>query len=292
MSLTVNDVLLGAYYRRGENSVPNDNNEKSRAISYVGDGFRDLVRKNKFWFHTKTYAFQSVDGKDVFDLNSDFREAIEVRYNGYLVFPQSQTTASNIYKYPPVYSPYPLNSLSERWYYINGDEIVFIPKFTETPTSYSITSVSVSGTVATVTTSSDHGFSLDYYVEIEGCTQSELNGSKRITSVPSSTTFTFTVASGTSNETPALATATRNNIEVKQYYWPTVTFSDVTDTIDLPEQYQDALSAYVYGRLAQTEGERGDASDGFTEYNDIVKQINQENFNRQLVQSSQNGLYN
>ena len=289
MSVTVNDVLLGAYYRRGENSVPSDSNEQARAISFTGQAYRELLRQNKYWFATDTYATQTEDGKDIYSLPSDFRDMVEVRYNGMVVYPQSETTASNVYKYPPVYSPYPLNELSNNWYYLSGDELILVPKSTETPTSYSISSVTVSGTTATVTTSADHGFSTDYYIQIAGCSQSELNGSKRVV-VTSDTTFTYTVASGTTDETPSNATATRNNLTMKHYYWGTTSFTDLTDTINIPEQYKDALSAHVFGRLAQMEGERGDASDGFAEFNDIVKQMNQENMRRQLAKSSSTGV--
>ena len=38
----------------------------------------------------------------------------------------------------------------------------------------------------------------------------------------------------------------------------------------IPDEYKDVLSAYVFARLAQLEGERGDASDGFEEFNGRV----------------------
>lgn len=289
MTVTVSDVLTSAYYRRGENGIPNDNNEKARAISIAGEAYRELLRQNKYWFLVKTSAQQTTDEKSIYDLPTDYREMIEVRYNGYLVYPESLKTSGNIYKYPPVFSPFPLNELSTYWYYIQGDEIVLIPKSTETPTSYTISSITVSGTTATVVTSTAHGFSNDYYVQVAGAVQSELNGSKRIT-VTSTTEFSYTVASGTTTEGSPTATATRNNLELKHWYWPTTTFTLTTDTIDIPDQYKDGLSAYVFGRLAQGEGERGDAQDGMTEFNDIVKQMNQENMRRMIVNSNSTGL--
>ncbi|MCH9739511.1 MAG: hypothetical protein K0U38_01530 [Epsilonproteobacteria bacterium] len=281
MSVTVNDALLGAYYRRGENSVPNDANVKARGISFVGEGYRELLRQNTYWFTTKTYATQTVDGKDIYALNSDYREMIEVRYNGAKVYANSETTAANVYRFPPIYSPYPVGGVGNSWYYISGDDLILVPKSSETPTSYDITDITVSGTVATVTTSAAHGLGVDYWVEIDGCTQTELDGSKQVTTVPSTTTFTYTVASGTTSETPT-ATATRNNLEMKQYYQPTSSFTDLTDEITIPVRYKDVLSAYVFARLAQLEGERGDASDGFNEFNGIIKQMNQENLKDNL----------
>jgi len=63
-------------------------------------------------------------------------------------------------------------------------------------------------------------------------------------------------------------------------YIPTVSFTAVSDSIDIPDRYKDALSAYVFGRLAQLDGERGDATDGFDEYNDITDEMNKENLRR------------
>jgi hypothetical protein len=87
------------------------------------------------------------------------------------------------------------------------------------------------------------------------------------------------VASGTSSPSGTI-TSTWNNFTMKYNYIPTVSFTATTDAIDIPDRYRDAVSAYVFGRLAQLDGERGDASDGFDEYNEIVSEMNKENFRR------------
>lgn len=56
-----------------------------------------------------------------------------------------------------------------------------------------VSNVAVTSNVATITTSAAHGFSLGDIVTISGLTHTALNGSWSITSLPSSTTFTFNV---------------------------------------------------------------------------------------------------
>lgn len=289
MSVTVNDVLLGAYYRRGENSVPNDSNVKARGIVFVGEAFREFLRQNLYWFATRTLAYSTTDGKDIYPLDDDFRQMIEVRLNGNLVFPESLRTASNVYRYPPVTSPYPIDYLSNNWYFIDGTNLTLIPKSSETPSDITVSSFTVSGTTCTVVTASAHGLATDDYTLIAGAVQDELNGSKQVTRV-SDTSFTYTVASGTTSELSPTATSTHQNLTMRHYYWGTTTFTALTDVVAIPDRYIDGLSAFVYGRLAQMEGERGDAADGFKEFNEVVKQANMENMDKQVVQSSSSGV--
>lgn len=283
MSVTVNDVLLNTYYRRGDRSVPSDSNELARGLSFVSDAYRDLLRRNNYWFAQKVEAFQTVDGKSIYSLPDDYKSMSEVRYNDDLVTRQSYKSSFNI-DLQPAYLGY-----TGRWYYIYNNELHMTPEASETPTSHSITSISVSDTVATVTTSTEHGFQNDYYVEIVGCGQAELNGNKRVTSL-TTTTFSFVVVTGTTGETPT-ATATRNNLTFKYFYDSSDDFTDVSDVINIPVQYKGFISAYVFGRLAQMDGEKGDAQDGFNEANDIAKRMNINNMNRQVAQSGVSGIW-
>ena len=66
--------------------------------------------------------------------------------------------------------------------------------------SKTLTSLTVSGGVATATVSGGHGFTQYAVVAISGATPSGLNGSHRVATVPGSTTFTFD-ATGISNAT-------------------------------------------------------------------------------------------
>ena len=277
MSVTVNDILLDVSYRRGENGVPSGN-EQTRRISFVGQAFRDLLRLNKYWFATKVYARQTVDEQEIYDLPTDYRDIIEVRVDGLLRVEQSQNTAFSVVRYPPLNYPYSSNYFNNKYYYIFNDEIHLLPSPSSTPSAISVTSITVSGTTAIVVTTVAHGLSNNDYVQIAGSSENECNGSKRVL-VTNSTTFTYVVVSGTSSPTGTI-TATKNNLVIKYYYWSDVSFSATTDEISIPERYKDALSAYVFGRLAQLEGEKGDARDGFEEYTQITEEINKENMRR------------
>lgn len=69
-------------------------------------------------------------------------------------------------------------------------------------------SVTRSSTVATVTTPAAHPFAVGDRINVRGANQSEYNGIQVITSVPSSTTFTFNVSG--SPATPATGTVSVN----------------------------------------------------------------------------------
>jgi hypothetical protein len=71
-------------------------------------------------------------------------------------------------------------------------------------TTQSVSSITRSGTVATVTTGSAHTYYKNQIVTISGAVQTDYNITVRILSVPTSTTFTYTVAN--SPTTPATGT--------------------------------------------------------------------------------------
>ena len=95
-------------------------------------------------------------------------------------------------------------------------------------TPYTVTQIVTTGSVATVTTSAAHGFQPDHQVTVGGVTGAGtgLNGSNKIATVPSSTTFTFAsaVTSGTYNNSGITLTssAARSNgviWGIQRYYY-------------------------------------------------------------------------
>jgi hypothetical protein len=78
----------------------------------------------------------------------------------------------------------------------------------------SVSSITRSGTTATVTTSIDHGYAEGDSVEVAGATQTDYNGVFVITSTPTDTTFTYEVAN--SPVTPATGTIT---VQLLQTQW-------------------------------------------------------------------------
>jgi len=73
--------------------------------------------------------------------------------------------------------------------------------------SKTVSNVAQTGTTATITTSTAHGFAAGDTVVIDGLTTNALEGTWTIASVPTTTTFTFTKASATINSTSDSGTA-------------------------------------------------------------------------------------
>lgn len=78
-------------------------------------------------------------------------------------------------------------------------------------TAETVTEVTSTGTTATVTNSLAHGYSKSDTVAIAGATPAGYNGNIIVTSVPSPSTFTYTVVSGLA--TPATGTITAQSPE-------------------------------------------------------------------------------
>lgn len=78
---------------------------------------------------------------------------------------------------------------------------------------------------------------------------------------------------------PAPETSGTNNISMKYFKYPTLATSD-SSTFIIPDFFTDALVAYAYARISQMDDKRGDASDGFNEFNEILQDLVAEN-NRQ-----------
>lgn len=78
----------------------------------------------------------------------------------------------------------------------------------------SITSITSSGTTATITFSAAHGKAAGDRVLVTGCDQNDYNGLWTIATVPTSATLTYTMAG-----TPAASPATGSSIQVTKDWW-------------------------------------------------------------------------
>lgn len=80
---------------------------------------------------------------------------------------------------------------------------------------------------------------------------------------------------------PAPSAAGTDNITVKYYSYPTVP-TTTSSTFSIPDMFTDALVAYAFARVAHKRGRRGDAADGFAEFEEITKQLIAENNRRKF----------
>jgi hypothetical protein len=284
MSFTVNDALLSVAYRMGYNSVPSEANEKARWIFQCDDAQRAVIRKNYYWFTQDTKSLTSVDGQQRYELDSTFRAMIDVRINNLKIHPITQH--ENAVSFNANYTGVPLAPSSSSFsnaYFIYGEkELNIVPSTgTSTPDTLTVSSITRSGSLVTVTTSTEHGYTVDDFVTLAGANETDYNGAQRIYSVPSSTTFTFiTTATPT---TPATGTITcvKRDIVYNFYKLP-ARITALTDTLLIPDLFFEAFVSYVKARIDLRDSERGSASDGFDEFNELIEDLTVENNKRML----------
>jgi len=286
MSTTIGDILLSVAYRRGEDSLPSDVNESQRRLLNVAEAYRKLCQSNLYWFLQKTHAESSVVDKNRYPLWSDFREMIEVRVDNALRVPITDFQAHNEYNYPSKSLNY-INYYKDKNYYLDGSDLVFLPAIFTAPTPLS-TSISSVDTLATATTPI-HGLQNDDYVTISGCNESVYNGQFPII-VTGTTTFTFVIPTATTGSATGTPITTPNNIRCRYYCYPNK-ITSLTDTVLIPDEYTDILTAYVCGRLSQLDGEKGDAADYFAEFEEIKMELNKENLRRGIYGNSINSNF-
>lgn len=74
---------------------------------------------------------------------------------------------------------------------------------------------------------------------------------------------------------PTFATSITDGVSLKYYKTATNLTAD-TDPIIIPDMFSDILVAYAYARVSLIDSERGSASDGFDEFNEILSQMTEE----------------
>lgn len=276
MSVAVSDLLDRLAYRLGEDSSPNDSNEQSRRISFLSEAQRKIMGETYWWFSNSIASLSTSANTEIYTLEDDFRDMIEVRVDDKVCQPITHDKVYNNYDYPPL--NYEYETLIDRYWIFGDSEMHLLPVPTSTPDTYTLSSLTRSDSTATATTSEAHGYEVSDYVTIAGADQSDYNGAFRITSVPSTTTFTFSVSN--TPTTPATGTITVKQRDVVYRYWQKHTdFTATTDTTIIPDRFSDVLVAFALGRKLSgpLEDQRGSKSDAMAEYNDILQDMKKEN---------------
>lgn len=280
MAKTLLDLHTSLSYRLLEDSAVSDTNEKARRTRYINEAYRELMKQNYWWFALTVGSDTSVEDQEIYTV-SGVRDLVEVRVDGKLYVPFEQHKAFGTYNYPPLYYQY--EEITGKWYLFGETELHLLPIPSSAPSSLSVSGITRSGTIATVTTSSVHGLDANNYVTIAGADQTAYNGAFRVTSVPSTTTFTITVSGSPTTPATGTITATERNIVYRYHAYPEDLVDD-TDTTLIPDMYTEALVAYAYARVQIANGQRGSAADGFDEFNNTVKLLYQENLRRKVYE--------
>lgn len=281
MSFTVQDALLSVAYRLGYDSVPSDANEKARWISQCDDAQRSIIRKNYYWFTQDTKSLTTIEDQERYDLDATFRQMIEARLNGTRVEPITLHEANVSYNIP--FTGVPITPNSARFalsYYLFGErELHILPSPGAAPSTLSVSGITRSGSTVTVTTSTEHGYSVNDFVTIAGADQSDYNGAQRIYSVPSSTTFTFITTATPVTPATGTITCTERNFVYSFYKLPS-RITALTDTLLIPDLFFEAFVAYVKARIDLRDSERGAAADSFDEFNELINDLDIEHSKR------------
>lgn len=279
MATTLADLQLRLAYRLAEDSAPTDTNEKNRRTSFLNEGYKKVLGEHYWWFLRRIAAQSSAEDQEIYILPSDFRDIIELRYNRKLCTFIPLEDATGTYNYPPTYYAY--RSIAQRFYIYGDQELHMLPETGETAETFSVSSLTRSGTTATAAIAS-HGLRVGDFILISGASEADYNGSHMVTSVTEND-LTFTVSNSPSTPATGTITAQWQNIVYRYYTYPSLLSSDA-DTIVIPEQFSDVLVAYAFGRYGYIDDLRANAADGFEEYNQILKDLISEHNRRSLYE--------
>lgn len=280
MATTMTDILTRLSYRLGENGIPTNLAEKARRVSFINEGFRRIIAERLWWFSQTESAQPAVAGVSRYQLPDGYRGMLELRYNRRLVIPFPDTDAYRTYQYPPLSAVY--YPITMRFLVSGNQTLELVPEPSVVPAVLTLASLTSSGSIATATTSADHGLMEGDFVVIAGATPDGYNGTHRIRSVPSTTTYTFEIPG--SLATPATGTITAQEANIRYRYFTTYgnLTEDSTDVI-IPDQFADVLVAYAFGRYGLVDDSRGSSIDGFSEYNDLLVMMQREQTRRQFM---------
>jgi hypothetical protein len=279
MGKLISDLQTKLARRLGSNVAPTDANELSKRRDWFWEAISTVTSDEYMWFMKKYATDTAVTDKPYYDIPTRFRFPVEIKIDGIITvkttkedYDKEHSTGTNIVTIPSVSLDYE--------YYIYEDHLYFSPLPTA-PTAITITLTSTT-TTATATSTSAHGLLAGQFITVAGANETNYNGVFEIQTVPSNTTFTYTIVATTSPATGTI-TATLKNIEIWYYEEATEPTVDSSGIV-LPDKYDYVPVAYAEGRYWSSAHKRGKAADGFTEFERGIVMIKQENFRRKYDQ--------
>ena len=270
MSTLASDVLTELAYRFGEDSSPGNAAEAARRLSFVSRAYMEVFKRHMWWWTEKDGSpIATNEGQEVYDLPTDYRQMIEVRVGNVVYTSITPNQAFSTYNYPdPVFNlPY---TQGVNHYYVFAGKLHLLPKTTANVAAQAIAIVRA-GTTATATLAG-HGFTNEDYITIAGCAQADYNGDFYITVIDENS-FSFQVSGSPVTPASGTPTAQKKALRIKYYQKPTKV-TTTSQTLLIPDEYAAALDAFAFARICQIDDERGSASDGFEEFEEVMKQMN------------------
>ena len=176
-------------------------------------------------------------------------------------------------------NPYYKVNAKKLRYSINQDNI-YVPEAAD-PTELSVSGLVSSGTTATATTSTAHGYAVNDTVVIAGAGESDYNGTFEVVTVPSTTTFTYTMGADPVDTATGTITSTRATVFL--YYRTQETEFDGTLATTLPYALKNYLAYQISADWLASEGQE-DKSLRRQAKADEHAQILMDNYERQQQQ--------
>lgn len=159
-----------------------------------------------------------------------------------------------------------------RLFTIRGTEIQF-DQGLDIIDSETVSSLTSSGTTATMTTAANHNLTTGDYITVSGANETEYNGTFEVKSTPSDTELTYTLAISTTSPATGTITYIVNNIEIT-YYKRFDALREANQTNEILTNYPDI---YLYGCLSKA-GRYIQDRDVLSQYeNDFYNAIEQAN---------------
>lgn len=283
---TINDAHLELAYRLGESAVPTDTTELARRLNWFKTAINNVCGGDEPMWFTEVSPLQGTAGNDVtvadqqdYALPTRFRKIKQLKIDGYKyeeipleeVFEKFETPNSVV----PI-----LPAFLARSFYIDDERLFVIPIPSDAPTALTVSSITESAGVATATTSAAHGLKRNQVVKFAGTTPAAYNAQFRILTVPSTTTFTFAITSGT-GAASVVGTVSEQNIQIWYYEYPAEATS-TSSAIILPDEFMDLIVSYAEARYWSMAHKRAKAGDAFVEYEARLAAIKREDFRRKF----------
>ena len=131
MATTLGDLKLRFTYRVGEDAIPSATAEVARRVSFINEGYRDIIRRAYWWFTESTASFSSVANQESYGTTdgvpANIRQILELRYQGRLYSQITQTDGMQAYTLP-------YNNYSES-YFLFDDKLYFVPALSASVTN-------------------------------------------------------------------------------------------------------------------------------------------------------------
>lgn len=285
MSKLVSELQTDLAYRLGESASPTNTTELAKRRNWLKKALENTISSGRlYWWRIQRYHDVSVTSKPYYTIPTGCVSMEQLKVNDYEHKKVSFDDVYNKFESPlrPV-AILPRFNINKIFYTRNG---VYYPlPQPDAPTTYAITSIARTLTVALVTTTLDHGFHIGDFVKIAGITETDYNGEFEVLTVPTTKTFTYTVAGSPS--TPATGTTKtvyRMNMDIWGYDDFATELASFTETssIIIPDNYSDLMVSYAEGRFWSVAHKRGKASDAFSEYADWKDSMDKEQTRRKF----------